>query len=120
MKFRYIGEYPAGQTTLVCFGSFEFSQGVAVELPEPFAAKARGNRFFEACDEGILVAAPEVVTDEALSKPVLIAQAEQLGIKIDKRLSADKIADKIKAYKLYAVTGATQQVAFTAEIVDVV
>ncbi len=89
MKFRYIGEYPAGRSSLVCWGH-EFAPGIAVDLPEPFASKAARNRFFEA-DNGVAPVVPIVTSIEDMDKPALIALADERGVKIDKRWSEDRI-----------------------------
>ncbi len=94
MKFRYIGEYPVGQTSGTFFGVV-FAPGLAVEVPQQFVAKALYNRFFEVVEE---VQAPEPQASEAVPPPTkedLIAIAEANEIKIDKRWSYDRLAQAV-------------------------
>ncbi len=93
-KFRYIGDYPEGKTELTVFGCV-FSPGAEIELPGKFADKARGNRFFEEVAEANEEQPRNRLLDVVPDKGDLIAQAEALGIKIDKRWSVEKIATKI-------------------------
>jgi SAM-dependent methyltransferase len=102
MKFRYVGECPAGQSSVKCFG-LAFVPGEAVELPEQIAEKARRNRFFEAVEEEIIVPVDGKVDPEWDYNPLvdmdredLITLAEEKGVKIDKRWNAEKIAAAIK------------------------
>ncbi len=106
-RFFYIGEYPEGKSDMVAFGGFVFSPGVSVELPEPFATKARGNRFFvpDTADEPIADVVAEVKPEaqpsasvihlHGFSKPELIGMAEGSGVKIDRRWSSERIRDAI-------------------------
>lgn len=102
-KFRYIGEYPEGKAELVVYGCV-FSPGAEIVVPSQFVGKASGNRFFEAVEDAPS-AAPEAAEPrnrlldaaEAFSKEDLIARATELGVKIDKRWSAEKIAAAIGA-----------------------
>ena len=97
-KFRYIGEYPEGKTELTVFGCV-FSPDAEIEVPSPFAGRARGNPFFVEVDD-----APPAPDDTSLingmTKAELIIAAEQYGITIDKRWSTARIADAIIAQAL--------------------
>jgi hypothetical protein len=94
-KFRYIGEYPEGKSELVVFGCV-FSPGAEIELTGRFVGKARGNRFFEEVAEVVEVSPvdPEPEVDD--ERATLIAEAGARGIKIDKRWSTQKLAQKLK------------------------
>jgi len=96
MKFYYVGEYPAGGVAK-CWGH-EFRRGDAVELPDEFAAKARGNRFFVEVT-GSPVDVPTAVEEEptvnGMTKADLTALAEARGVRIDKRWNIEKIAAAI-------------------------
>ncbi len=104
-KFKYIGEYPLGQSHLDCFG-VTFRPDEIVEVPAKFIGKARGNRFFVACEAkpaDELKAEPKTEPANGspqlgMTKEELIAKAEEFDIKIDKRWSASKIADAIIAH----------------------
>ena len=101
-KFRYIGEYPEGKSELFILGCV-FSPGAEIAVPDRFIGKARGNRFFEE----VIEQKPDPVEEKPVEEPrnrlldtapdkdALIARAEALGIKIDKRWSVEKIAAKI-------------------------
>lgn len=90
--FFYIGEYPDGKSDILAYDSFLFSPGVSVELPEPFASKARGNRFFVEVD---VSEPPPAVNPLEFSKPELIDMADKAGVRIDRRWSAERIAKAI-------------------------
>lgn len=105
MLFRYIGDYPPGQTALVCFGKYSFTYGAAIDLPEPFATKARGNPFFQVADPVAVPAAADAPPAESKpeaqlpqTKAELIAIAEANNIDIDKRWGFDRIAQTIIAH----------------------
>lgn len=97
-KFRYIGEYPEGKSELFVLGQ-TFSPGAEIELTGRFEGKARNNRFFEqvaeTVDDGQAEEPRNRLLDAAPDKGALIAKAEALGIKIDKRWSVEKIATRI-------------------------
>lgn len=98
MKFRYIGEYPNGQQSLLCYG-ITFTPGAELEIPGKFVNKALGNPFFEEVkDSPKQEHSPQLETDNGHDKAALISEAEILGVKIDKRWSVEKIAAAIKAH----------------------
>lgn len=98
MKFRYIGEYPEGKTSLTCFGAV-FAPDLEVELSGEAARKASGNRFFIAVenDADVVIPADDSTFISGMTKAELITAADQYGIKIDRRWSAEKIATAITA-----------------------
>ncbi len=91
-KFRYIGEYPAGKTSIEAYGKHLFSPGVEVELPLPLAIKARGNRFFEE------VLPPVEPKTAQPSKEELLAIAKQHNIEVDGRWSYERISEAVIAH----------------------
>lgn len=99
MKFQYIGEYPAG-SSITAYGSYVFTPGASVELPERFAAKARNNQFFVAVEgeKALKIVArsePEAEDLPEFTKTELIDMAEKAGVKFDKRWAAEKIKQAI-------------------------
>lgn len=105
MKFRYIGEYPAGQQEIEAYGC-KFTPYAEVEVPERWLSKFIGNRFFELVVAYELVPVePEPAAEEPRNRMLdavepdkddLIALARERGVKIDKRWNAEKIAAAIK------------------------
>jgi hypothetical protein len=101
MKFRYIGDYVAGQNTCVAFGH-TFSPGAVVDVTDAQAIKKlSNNRFFERAADPAPVQQPGTDADAAAKKAraELIAKAESLGVEFDKRWSAAKIQDAIDAHQ---------------------
>lgn len=108
MFFGYKGEYPAGKSELACYGRYVFSPGAVVELPEPFASKARGNPFF--FEVAIPVVPPELPPplaepEAGPTREELIAVAEAHGVEIDKRWGRLRIAEALRV-KLTELQGA--------------
>lgn len=108
MAFYYIGAYPEGKSDITAYGGYVFSDGVSVDLPEPMASKARGNRFFveafrvTSVGESDVAPVPEPVAvsiegPTEFSKAELIDMADKAGVRIDRRWAADKIAAAIMA-----------------------
>lgn len=96
MEFKYVGPESGA---VKCWG-IEFKPGEAVEVPEPFIAKARANRFFEEVQNDPVPAQktdPEWDYDpfEGMSREALISTATERGVKIDRRWTDDKIAAAI-------------------------
>lgn len=86
--FRYIGEYPEGQTTLTLLGC-EFSHGSEIEIPGQFTQKARANRFLEEIIEG-------QEPGHVATREQMIRFADAKGIKVDRRWNDAKIAEAIQ------------------------
>ena len=105
-KFRYIGEYPNEAQSLAAYGVV-FTPDVVCEIAERFVSKARNNRFFqEVRDEVPALTVGESAEEDAplnrllgdaLGKDTLIAKAEELGVKIDKRWKPERIAEAIES-----------------------
>lgn len=101
--FRYVGEYPVGTTSLTCYGRYVFTPGAEIELPEPFASKARGNHFFEEVNgseperigSAVVTGDLVVALPDGITKAELIEIADKYEIQIDKRWSFNKIAETI-------------------------
>lgn len=105
MKFIYLGAY-SSKNVATCWGH-EFKPNEPTHLPEPWASKARTNRFFLEVEEN-----PEFEDDIAptepdedgwdydpfkgMSREDLIAMADEKGVKIDKRWNFDKIAAALR------------------------
>lgn len=118
MAFYYIGAYPDGKSDITAYGGYVFSDGVSVDLPEPMASKARGNRFFvevfrvTSVGESDVAPVPEpvVVSVEPVtsvlgpvpplnaadySKIDLVDMAARCGVAIDGRWAKERIAQAI-------------------------
>lgn len=102
MKFRYIGEYPAGKQTLDAFG-YTFSPGAVVDVDGQHAiGKLSANRFFECVRVAPKAEEPaKKVEDSAAgpSKDELLKVAHDKGVKVDARWSEQRIADAISGKK---------------------
>jgi hypothetical protein len=97
MKFRYIGDYPAGADYLDVYG-VRFTQGAVLDVPAQFERKFLGNRFFVREDEDCV---PEIQPDttedgQTLDKAALLARAEELGVEVDKRWGAKRLTEEIE------------------------
>lgn len=122
LKFRYIGDYPAGKTVCEAFGCV-FTLGAEIEVPQQFQSKALGNRFFEPIVEEAEIIEDDKIADgnsdaeinvpakdeadtsdpgddynpfQGMDKSGLIAMAKDRGVEIDGRWSFDKIAQALK------------------------
>jgi hypothetical protein len=107
MKVRYIGEedaFMSGKT--YAFGR-EFRVGETVEVSGDIAERCARNRYFEVVEDAAPAPEPKApqnrmmsATDSApdlnQSKARLIALADERGVKIDRRWSAERIAQAIK------------------------
>jgi len=51
MKVKYIGAFPEGKDTLVVYGKYVMRRGEVNEIDDQFAAKVRGNRYFEIVED---------------------------------------------------------------------
>jgi hypothetical protein len=127
MKFKYTGqENPPGSGSTIVFGNTRVKIGEVFEVPQQFEFIARKNRFFEQVGpvENAVEGTKDAIygddrdtsqnvdrdqTDDEdrsgvykdtveLSKADLIAEAEALGVEIDRRWSGKTIGDKIDAF----------------------
>lgn len=100
MHVTFIGNPrdPADTCGRVSIGGIIFPLNIEVEVPDsPLFAKLRGNSHFTVRDAEA-APFPDLDEDPIDLKPSLIALAQEKGVKIDKRWSADKIAKALEEH----------------------
>lgn len=101
MQVKFIGNPadPSDNRGFIVWAGERFELNVVRELPEGKAfAKIPTNSHFQVVEES-WDHDPTVTTTDTPDRAALIAEAETLGVKIDKRWSAEKIAKAIQQAK---------------------
>ncbi len=99
MYITFIGNPidPSDTCGRVTIGGVAFPLNIEVDVVEtPMFTKLRHNNHFRVRDEACEPVPADEDKEPALDKAALIAEAERLGIEIDKRWSAKKIAAKLE------------------------
>lgn len=100
MKFRFIGDPRHGGEgpASVDVGGVEIGRVEFVRVPHAIAAKLAGNNHFESMADSDKPSAPAPRSEPAAANPdkeALIAQAEALGVDVDRRWGVPRLVDEI-------------------------
>lgn len=92
MRFRFIGDPRHGGEgpAVIHFGDVAIGRVDFVEVPPALAEKLSGNWHFESDDS-----APQMKVVTEATKDVLIAEAESLGIDVDRRWGVPRLEAEI-------------------------